>query len=529
VCRAYLIPDSGACLFVRFRCNYYWIYFGFQEQEELFQYLEVEDILRLKSKNVSTRGWMSQIDDEDVCNHMRRLTQHKVVEVTDPAAVENTYASCAPSMDSFMREDSEDFDNQSSVPSNRSCFTNFDITLDETKQSFIADRSLLERFKNKYCHSIRKLQISWNGKFQTQQEFDFYQSMSKLEHLVVELIDKLEAPCYHLSTRFPMEPMKNLQILEIQHCDDMNYFMKVLQVCPNLEHLGIPTFPNRRNNCEEDFSMQLLGHLQSSNGSNIKELSGNIANFLCLSPLKSWNATEPDYRLFTYIEERHIKLIRFDANVLTMIFIQDSERSTTTISSIVSLEGIVDELQKFAMPNLVGLYDEEGSWTWEICLEDNEVEEENNRQTIIGMLSRLRSLKIIYNSSDKDNKELLNMLMGNYGTCSSLEDLNISIGKKISVSVLPSIDWSASFPSLKTLEFKSAKLEGLGQTLCSLSRIPTIHSLTFVSDSEDNDNDEIGLLSEAEFQALVLMRGCNYLMINVNVLYITNYYFEYLS
>jgi hypothetical protein len=461
---------------------------------------------------------MSQIHDEDLCSHMRRLSQHKVVEVTDPAAVENTYASCAPSMDSFMREDSE-----SSVPSNRSCFTNFDITLDETKQSFIADRSLLERFKNKYCHSIRKLQISWNGKFQTQQEFDFYQSMPKLEHLVVELIDKLEAPRYHLSTRFPMEPMNNLKILELQHCDDMNYFLKLVQVCPNLEHLGIPTFPSKRTNCEEHFSSQLLGHLQSDKGSNIKELSGNIATFLCLSPLKSWNETEADYRLFTYIEERHIKLIRFHADVLTMLFIRDSARLTTTINSIVSLEGIVDELQKFAMPNLVGLYDEEGYWTWEVCVEDNEVEAKNNRQRLIRMLSRLNSLKIIYNSSDKDNKAFLNMLMGNSGTCSSLEDLNVRFGKNTPVSVLPSIDWSASFPSLKTLEFKSNKLEGLGQTLSSLSRIQTLHSLTLVSDSADNDNEEIGhdvLLREEDFQALVLMRGCYYFMINVNACYI---------
>jgi hypothetical protein len=232
----------------------------------------VEDILRVKSKHTSTRGWMSQIDDDRICNIMRILMQHTVVEVTDPAAVERTYVSCAPSMDSFMREDS---DNEPSGQRNRSCFTNFDVTLDETDQSFITDCSLLASFKKRYCHAIKKLQISWNGKFQTQPEFAFYQSLIRLQHLVVELIDKLEAPCYNraLSMPFPREALNNLKILEIQSCDSMSYFMKFIRVCPNLEHLYIPKFLMKSSKRERRFAEEMLQHLQSNTGNKIGELS----------------------------------------------------------------------------------------------------------------------------------------------------------------------------------------------------------------------------------------------------------------
>jgi hypothetical protein len=474
----------------------------------------VEDILRVKSKHASTRGWMSKIEDDRICSIMRMLLQHTVVEVTDPAAVENTYVSCAPSMDSFMREDSGDSDNEPSGQRNRSFFTNFDVTLDETDQSFITDRSVLECFKTKYCHAIRKLQISWNGKFQTQQELDFYQSLIKLEHLVLELIDKLESPCYNraLSTPFPIEALNNLRVLEILSCDSMSYFLEFIRVCPNLVHLCIPKFQTKSCRRERRFAVEMLEHLQSNTGNKIEELSGSIAGFLCLSPLLAWNATEADYRLFQYIEDRNIKLICFDADILSMIFIRDTTRSTTTLNSIISLEGIVEEIKNFSMPNLVEILDKDGLWEWSATLEDD-----IEAGRIQAMLSRLKSFKIIYDSPNKDNKDLLSMIIGN-GTCSSLEDLNIKVGRKTPVSILPQIDWCASFPSLKSLEFKSHKLEGLAKMLSTLSRIPTLEILSLESENDGEATHEqsasghqqghhLVLLNEVEFQSLLLMRG----------------------
>jgi hypothetical protein len=205
---------------------------------------------------------------------------------------------------------------------------------------FFDNDDALKKFKSVFGRSIRRIHVSIMCKCVRGTEFEFYQTLLSLQHLV---IDKINGPCagrFRDASRFrvPSVALGQLKLLDIKECDDQDYYMNIIRMCPSLEDLSIPTF-NTPHVSRDKLCGDLLTCLDQSH---IKKISGNLTTLLI-----------HDIKLLEMIERKGIKLARFDGSQLETVRLQLPEpEKPCTLYSIISIVNIGFGLKTVNLPNL---------------------------------------------------------------------------------------------------------------------------------------------------------------------------------
>jgi hypothetical protein len=441
---------------------------------EIFNYLLVEDILRVQAVHAEESGWMVRVEDDDDQKRrtiLKKLTKNHIVRLKDDITTNKDlkFDGFVPTIQSFIDMDGIVNVGGRLIDERRtSIFTAFHITLNDTGPAFTRDRSSLADFCRNYAPHILKLQINRMEKFYTLEELEFYKSLKNLQELKVHLVgnsSQLESSCREL----PAQTFRNLKVLEIQKCDSMSYFWLILKECANLEQLYIPAFECHQlhSNKSHEFACELLTYLESDIGRTVKLIGGDIGHYL--------STLDQDFRLLSLIENRGIKLVGLDCSIFSKIC---PGKRNVLCNWIHTLNGIVNEMKHCVWPNLEAVIDDEGYWNWK---------KEDDQAVFHQQFPQLKYLKLVYNTRDSNANDFFNRMFISEERYSLLT-LDMELGSQMSLLTLANVNWRTSFMSLRKVVLKSPNLDGLRITLSLLSTLPTLRSLSLSSSSSGSQN-----------------------------------------